>query len=91
MQQILSNSKTTQNINNIPMRTNKLYRDSIFKDIELTPLAIDIIDTPEFQRLDGIQQLGFASLVYRNAKHTRFDHSIGIYHVSKNMIRQIYK
>lgn len=89
MQQVLFHNKTPRHINNMPMRTNKLYRDSIFKDIELTPLAIDIIDTPEFQRLDGIQQLGFASLVYRNAKHTRFNHSIGIYHESKNMIRQI--
>jgi hypothetical protein len=70
-------------------RSNKLYRDVIFKDIELTPLAVDIIDTPEFQRLDGIQQLGFASLVFRNAKHTRFEHSIGIYHESKNIIRII--
>ncbi len=74
---------------NKPVRSNKLYRDVIFGDIELTPLAVDIIDTPEFQRLDGIQQLGFASFVYRNAKHTRFDHSIGIYHESKNMIRTI--
>ena len=75
--------------NNMPTRTNKRYLDVIYKDIELTPLAIDIIDTPEFQRLDGIQQLGFASLVYRNAKHTRFDHSVGIYQESKNIIKQI--
>jgi len=89
MQQDLFESGINYGENNVTERTNKLYRDAIFKDIELTPLAIDIIDTPEFQRLDGIQQLGFASLVYRNAKHTRFDHSIGVYHESQNMMRLI--
>lgn len=64
----------------------KLYRDNIWLDIELDELTVKIIDTPEFQRLDGLKQLAFADYVYRGAKHTRFLHSIGVYHVAKKII-----
>lgn len=72
----------------------KLYRDNVHGDILLSELAVRIIDTPEFQRLDGIKQLGFANLVYRGAKHTRFDHSIGSYWMAQkivNVLSQNYK
>ncbi|HEX4997375.1 MAG TPA: HD domain-containing protein [Terriglobia bacterium] len=55
----------------------KILRDAVHGDIELTALEIEIIDTPEFQRLRGIKQLGTASLVFPSALHTRFEHSIG--------------
>jgi uncharacterized protein len=67
----------------------RLYRDDVHEDILLDELAAAIIDTPEFQRLDGIKQLGFAYLVYRTAKHTRFEHSIGCYHVVQFLIDKV--
>jgi len=39
-----------------------------------------LVDSPEFQRLRGISQLGLSSLVYPSATHTRFSHAIGSYH-----------
>ena len=71
------------------MKVVKIYRDTVWGDIELDELAVKIIDTPEFQRLDGIKQLGFADYVYRGAKHTRFSHSVGVYHVTKKIIEAV--
>ena len=55
----------------------KLVRDAVHGDIELGPLEMELIDTPEFQRMRGIKQLGTAYLIYPSAMHTRFEHSVG--------------
>ena len=67
----------------------KLYQDPLYGAKVLTPLAVAIIDAPEFQRLSGLQQLGFSSLVYRGAVHTRLQHSIGTYFVCRTILRRI--
>src|SRR6059036_2229443 len=55
----------------------KLIRDAVHGDIELGPLEVELIYTPEFQRLRGIKQLGTAYLVCPSAGHTRFENSLG--------------
>jgi HD superfamily phosphohydrolase len=55
----------------------KVVRDPIHGDITLTGCLIELLETPEVQRLQNIKQLGFAHLVFPGAHHTRFEHSLG--------------
>jgi HD superfamily phosphohydrolase len=48
-------------------------------DVPITPRIRRLIDTAAFQRLSGISQLGLVSLVYPGARHSRFEHSLGVY------------
>lgn len=64
-------------------------RDPVHGDVYLTHEELRVIDTPEFQRLRGIKQLGTAYLVYPGALHTRFDHSIGTVHLVQKVIDSI--
>jgi uncharacterized protein len=47
---------------------------------------IEIVDTPEFQRLGGTKQLGTSYVVFRGAVHTRFEHSLGTLQQAQNMV-----
>lgn len=67
----------------------KIIHCSLWGDIEMSDLAISIIDTPVFQRLHDIRQNGFAFKVFPTATTTRFAHSIGVYHLTKIMIEHI--
>jgi len=67
--------------------TGKLIRDPLWNTIRLDPAAVRIVDTPEFQRLRYIRQLGLAHLVYPGATHTRFDHALGVYHLTTTALR----
>ena len=68
---------------------NEPIMDSIYGVIKISPFEKRIISTKEMQRLRGIKQLGFVNLVYPDAEHSRFAHSIGVCHQSKIMIHHI--
>uniref|UniRef100_A0A7C3YM10 HD domain-containing protein n=1 Tax=Geoglobus ahangari TaxID=113653 RepID=A0A7C3YM10_9EURY len=63
----------------------KTIHDVIHGSIKLNEWQLEIIDTPTFQRLRRIKQLGFAHLVYPGANHTRFEHSLGAMHVASKI------
>jgi HD superfamily phosphohydrolase len=67
----------------------KSIRDPIYGFVGLTRLEINIINTPWFQRLRRIKQLGNTHLVYPSACHTRFEHSIGVLHLANRMAHNL--
>jgi hypothetical protein len=67
----------------------KVIRDPIHGDIFLTELELRIVDTPEFQRLRRIKQLGMTYLVYPSANHTRFEHSLGALHLAGRLASRL--
>lgn len=64
----------------------KIVCDPIHGEIPLSRLEQRLIDTPSFQRLRNLKQLGLASLVYPNATHTRFAHSLGVFRLMSRII-----
>ncbi|MFB6094733.1 MAG: HD domain-containing protein [Halanaeroarchaeum sp.] len=64
-------------------------KDSVHDHIEVTGVAAALMDTPPVQRLRRIAQLGTASLVYPSANHTRFEHSLGVYHLADRALSHL--
>ena len=46
-----------------------------------------VVQTPPFQRLRRIRQLGFSELVYPGATHTRFAHSLGVFYTARQLMK----
>jgi hypothetical protein len=55
----------------------KVFNDCAHGHIKLHPVCAKIVDTPEFQRLRNLKQVGPAYFVYPGASHNRFEHSLG--------------
>lgn len=65
-----------------------IFNDPIHGHYELSPLSIKIIDTPQFQRLRDISQLGPTYYVFPGASSKRFEHCLGVAHLSRVFIRK---
>lgn len=64
-------------------------RDQLYGAMTFSTFLVAVIDTPEFQRLHRIQQLGLTSLVYPGATHTRKAHSLGTCHLAGVWMRHL--
>ena len=69
------------------MNDAKIINDPVFGFIKIPRgLLYDIVRHPLMQRLNRINQLGLASVVYPGARHTRFQHSLGAFHLMSEAI-----
>ena len=66
-----------------------VIKDSVHDHIAVDGVALDLLDTPPLQRLRRISQLGTVSLVYPSANHTRFEHSLGVYHLARRALEHL--
>ena len=66
----------------------KIINDPVFGFIKIPKgILYGIVEHPLFQRLNRINQLGLASVVYPGARHTRFQHSLGAFHLMSEAIQ----
>jgi HD superfamily phosphohydrolase len=68
-----------------------LIRVPMEQNVPFTPRVRALVDTAEFQRLSEISQLGLVARVYPGARHTRFEHALGVYHNALRYLQQLRK
>jgi len=71
------------------LRPDKTFGVAVSGDVLADKLEVKIINTPTFQRLRKIKQLGSTNLVFPSAHHNRFEHSLGVLKSADLIIRSI--
>ena len=66
-------------------------RDPLWNNIRVDSVATALMDTPVFQRMRYVRQLGWAFLVYPGATHSRFEHAVGAYHLARRSLALLYE
>jgi HD superfamily phosphohydrolase len=69
----------------------KDIRDPIWGYITVPHDLVALVDSEDYQRLRDISQLGHVLLVYPGARHSRFEHSLGVFHLAGQFARQLLK
>jgi len=64
----------------------EVIRDPLWDNVRIDAAAIRVLDTTPMQRLRYVRQLGHAFLVYPGATHTRFEHALGAYHLTRRAL-----
>lgn len=64
-------------------------QDELYGPLDIPAYCWYIIDTPEYQRMRYIPQLGCASLIFPGATHTRFEHCLGCAHLANVFLTHI--
>lgn len=64
-------------------------RDSLYDLIPLGPRELKLINTAAFLRLQQVKQLGFVYRIWPGATHSRYEHSLGCYHLTVRALRAL--
>ncbi len=71
------------------MSEHKVVHDSVLGGVRVDGVFLSLLEVPELQRLHSIHQLGLAYLVYPGANHTRFEHSLGTFHIARRICKSL--
>ncbi|MDN6968133.1 HD domain-containing protein [Oenococcus sp. UCMA 17063] len=72
------------------LNSEKVFRDPILGFIHVDDsIILDLINSHEMQRLRRIKHLGVANLVFHGGEQSRFQHSLGVYEISRRMIKAL--
>jgi HD superfamily phosphohydrolase len=64
----------------------EVIRDPLWNNIRIDSDALRVLDSGPLQRLRYVRQLGHAFLVYPGSTHTRFEHALGTYHLTRRTL-----
>jgi uncharacterized protein len=64
-------------------------RDVVWGDVPVDRAVRTLLETPAIQRLKGMSGLGFTFAAFPRARHTRLDHAIGVYHLTRLTLKRI--
>ena len=64
-------------------------RDEVWGDIPVDKAVRTLLETAAMSRLKGVNSLGFALYAFPAAKHTRFDHAVGVYYLTRLTLKRI--
>jgi len=64
-------------------------RDVVWGDVPVDRAVRALLDTGAMERLRGMSQLGFTFAAFPRARHTRFDHAVGVYHLTRLTLKRI--
>jgi HD superfamily phosphohydrolase len=73
------------------MMNKRTVFDAIHGHLEFDKYVWEFIDTLEFQRLRNLRQLGNCHFIFPGGSHSRFEHSIGVAHLSNKLIHHLLK
>lgn len=68
---------------------NKVIHDPVWGTMLFYPWELQLLDSPLLQRLRNINQVGLAILTYPSARHSRFEHTLGVMSVVTKMVDNI--
>src|SRR5919198_283965 len=73
----------------LPAKDLEVIRDPLWDNIRLDGPALLALDTEAVQRLRYVRQVGHAFLVYPGATHTRFEHALGAYPLTRRALASL--
>ena len=68
-----------------------VLRDALYDTIPLPRPVQALLASPPLLRLQGVKQLGFVYRVWPSATHTRFEHSLGVYHLMDRALAGLWE